>query len=141
MAQALAIAAPAADAVPASAARTGPVSVHLTGFAPGCEKLGIQSPRRWATFYGRTISQVVRSTLTRCRLDPARVTTAAEVNGDVNLLAPVPPELLALQSSEPGVPVPFAIFWDGLAQADLDQELARLRAAGWRPADLYNLPN
>ncbi len=117
----------------ASAARTGPVHVHLTPFAPGCEKLGMASPRRNATFYGKTLSQVLRATLKRLQLTPADVTVEAEVNGDVNLLAAVPPELVRLQSSEPGVPVPFAIVWAGADAPALAEALATLRAVGWTP--------
>ena len=54
----------------ASAARTWPISVHLTPFAPGCERLRIDDSRRWRTFYGRTVDQVLRSTLTRLKLNP-----------------------------------------------------------------------
>lgn len=119
---------------PASAARTGPVHVHLTPFAPGCEKLGMASPRRNATFYGKTLSQVLRATLKRCQLPPGAARIEAEDGSDINLLGPVPPELVGLQSSEPGVPVPFAIIWHGAEAPALVQTLEALRAAGWTPA-------
>lgn len=123
---------PCADA---SAARpaTRPISVHLTGFAPGRAREPINSRRRWATFYGRTPFQVVRATLKECRLAPAAVRTETEVNGDVAVLGEVPPELLRLVSSAPGALVPFAIFWDGLSEPELQHELAALAASGWVP--------
>ena len=62
----------------ASAARTWPISVHLTPFAPGCERLRIDDSRRWRTFYGRTVDQVLRSTLTRSR--PNRSTRSASAS-------------------------------------------------------------
>lgn len=118
----------------ASAARTSPVHVHLTPFAPGCEKLGMASPRRNATFYGKTLSQVLRATLKRCQLPPGAARIETEDGGDINLLGPVPPELAGLQSSEPGVPVPFAIIWAGAEAPALVQTLEALRASGWTPA-------
>ena len=62
----------------ASAARTWPISVHLTPFAPGCERLRIDDSRRWRTFYGRTVDQVLRSTLTRLKLNPRDCRAAQE---------------------------------------------------------------
>ena len=140
---ATALAAPAPDAsaarmppppldVRAEQARA-PICVHLTPFAPGCEKLGIGSPRRNATFYGKTLAQVLRATLRRCGLAPGAVRVEAEVCGDVNLLAPAPPELLGLQSADPAVPVPYAIIWDGASAADVAHGLEALRAQGWTP--------
>ncbi len=128
-----------AGAPDASAARmappsAGPIHVHLTGYAPGCERLGINSPRRNATFWGRTLSQVLRATLTRCRLAPGAVQVEGEVNGDINLVAAVPPELVGLQSSKRGVPVPFAIVWSGTHADALCAALADLRSSGWTPA-------
>lgn len=117
----------------ASAARTWPIAVHLTPFAPGCERVGISDKRRWATFYGRTPAQVLRTTLTRCRLTPTAAAVALEPNGDVSLQAHVSPEIARLISSAPGTPVPFAIFWDGMTAERLTAELAALRAQGWVP--------
>lgn len=126
---------PLAAPSPASPApRPGPICVHLTPFAPGCEKQAISSPRRNAAFYGKTLDQVLRATLRRCGVAPGAVRVEAEVSGDINLLAPVPPELVALQSSEPGVPVPYAVIWEGAASAaEVAQALEALRARGWTP--------
>ena len=110
-----------------------PICVHLTPFVPGCEKLAASSPRRNATFYGKTLAQVLRATLRRCGLAPGAVRVGVEVCGDINLLAPVPPELVGLQSADPGVPVPYAIIWDGASAADVAQGLEALRAQGWTP--------
>jgi len=117
----------------ASAARTWPISVHLTNFAPGLERVGINDKRRWATFYGRTPNQVVRATLTRCRLSSTEVSVERAADGGADLLAPAPPELERFLSSEPGRPVPFASFWDGLDVDQLQLELADLRRRGWSP--------
>lgn len=122
----------------ASAARTWPISVHLTSFAPGCERVGIEDKRRWRTFYGKTPNEAVRSTLARLRLSPSAVTVATQANGDLDLMAPAPPELERFLSSETdgswdGRPVPFATFWDGLTAPQLQAELETLRRAGWTP--------
>lgn len=117
----------------ASAARTWPIAVHLTNFAPGLERVGIGDKRRWATFYGRTPNQVVRATLTRCRLSPAEVSVARAPDGGADLMAPAPPELERFLSCEPSAPVPFASFWDGLDVDQLQHELADLRRRGWTP--------
>jgi hypothetical protein len=117
-----AIAAAQAEAVAAmnaSAARTWPISVHLTPFARGCERLAINSPARWKTFYGRTPGQVVRNTLKRLNLTPAECRARAE-GTDVALLAGAPP-------------VPHALFWDGLTVDQLAAELKALADQRWTP--------
>lgn len=116
----------------ASAARTWPISVHLTPFAPGCADLRIDDRRRWRTFYGRTVEAVLRSTLTRLALVPTECRAAQEGN-DTALLAPVPPEVLKLVSSRPGEIVPHALFWDGVTADQLRGALDTLADAGWRP--------
>lgn len=116
----------------ASAARTWPISVHLTPFAPGVERLPIDDKRRWATFYGKSVDQVVRSTLTRLKLNPANC-RAAQEGTDAALMAPVPPELLKLVSSGHGEIVPHALFWDGLTADQLRTALNTLAEAGWKP--------
>lgn len=124
-----------AEGAHASGARTRPISVHLTGFAPGCADLALADKRRWRTFYGRTPDQVVRSTLARLKLAPGAVRTATEADGDVSLLGDVPPELLRLISGVAGEPVPFAVFWDGLGEPELQAVLATLVAGGWKPGE------
>jgi len=94
----------------------------------------MNSPRRNATFYGKTLSQVLRATLKRCQLTPGAVQLEAGAAGDIELLGPVPPELAGLQSADPTVPVPFAIIWDGADAPALVQTLEALRAQGWTPA-------
>lgn len=121
-----------AMAAGASAARTWPISVHLTPFAPRCADLRIDHPSRWKTFYGLTVDQVVRATLKRLNLAPGACTAAVEGN-DTALLANVPPELLKLVSGRPGEPVPHALFWDGVSVEQLTQALNDLTARGWLP--------
>lgn len=119
----------------ASAARTWPISVHLTPFARGCERMRINDSRRWRTFYGRTVEDAVRSTLARLRLAPAACRAGREGNGDTAMLSAVPPELLRLVSSEPGAIVPFALFWDGVTPDQLKTALNDLTARGWKPPE------
>lgn len=133
VAQAAELAEVRAAAAHASAARTWPISVHLTPFAAGCEALRIDSPRRWKTFYGRTVEQAVRATLDRLALAPSACLAAAEGDGDVALMAAAPPELLKLISAKPGEPVPYALFWDGVTADQLKTALADLTGRGWKP--------
>lgn len=124
-------------AVDASGARTEPtwpIAVHLTPFAPGCERLRIDDKRRWRTFYGRTPDQVVRSVLGRLSLPPSACQAAREASGDIALLSAVRPELLKLVSSTPGELVPHALFWDGLTEDQLKTCLTDLTGRGWKPA-------
>lgn len=117
----------------ASAARTWPIAVHLTPFAAGCADVAINHRKRWATFYGRTVDEVVMRVLVRLNLTPSDCSAAPEGQGDVALLAPVAPERLGLVSGKAGELVPQAIFWDGLTVDQLRQSLADLQAAGWKP--------
>lgn len=117
----------------ASAARTWPISVHLTPFAAGCADLRIDHPRRWKTFYGRTVEQALRATLARLALPASACSAAQEGPHDVALLAAVPDHLVQGVASDPGEPVPHALFWDGLTLAELRTALAELTAHGWKP--------
>jgi citrate lyase gamma subunit len=119
----------------ASAARTWPIAVHLTPFAPGCARLRIDDKRRWRTFYGRTVEQVVRSTLARLALPASACTAAQEGPHDVALMAAVPLALVQGVSSRPGEPVPHALFWDGVSVDQLKAVLADLTARGWKPPE------
>jgi len=119
----------------ASAARTWPIGVHLTPFAPGCEQLRIDDRRRWRTFYGRTVEEALRSTLSLLRLSPSAC-SAAQEGTDTVLLAAVRPELLKLVSSEPGAVVPHALFWDGASLDQLQTAIADLTGRGWKPSAL-----
>ena len=114
-----------------------PIAVHLTPFAPGCERLAIGHPDRWRTFHARPAISVVRTVLTRLRLDPAACRASAEPNGDSGLLAPVPPERLRLVAADDqdlaGAPVPQALFFDGLTPAQLGACLTELAQARWTP--------
>lgn len=116
----------------ASGARMRTVGVHLTPFWSGAERLPIHSPRRWATFYGVTPNRVVRSALRKLDLSPRTAGAAETVPGDVELTAPIRPELVGLVSGEPER-VPLAIFYDGLTLRELQDALAQLSAAGWEP--------
>lgn len=117
----------------ASAARTWPISVHLTPFAPGCRDMAIDNPKRWRTFYGRTVDQAVRSVLTRLHLKPGAVRVAIEPGGDVNIVATAPAELDGMKSTAAGQLVPFATFWDGASKAEVEAALVALTNQGWIP--------
>ena len=131
--RALIVEAPYASAARTPADPTWPISVHLTPFTRGCEQMRIDDPRRWRTFYGRTVEDAVRSTLSRLRLAPSACRAGREGNGDTALLSAVPPELIKLVSSEPGAIVPFALFWDGVTPDQLTAALEDLTARGWKP--------
>lgn len=119
----------------ASAARTWPISLHLTPFAPGCQTLAIDNPRRWRTFYGRPVMQVVKAVLARLNLTPTAVRAGPGAGpGDVDLLALPPAHLDGALSTPQGALVPYATFWDGLTLADLESAIAELTAQGWKPA-------
>lgn len=120
----------------ASAARAGQrvIAVHLTPFAPGCERLGIDDKRRWATFWNKPTALVLRAVLTRLNRAPGEITTATLINGDVDLLAPPAADLEGLLSSPDDQPVPHATIWDGAAETEVLTILAQLRDAGWAPA-------
>ena len=85
----------------ASAARSPQrvISVHLTGFAPGCEREGIDSPRRRATFWNKHPDRVVQMLLTRLDKAPAEVAVNTDLNGDVELLVAPPADLTRCLSS------------------------------------------
>lgn len=117
----------------ASGARIRTVGVHLTPFAPGVKTLPLDHPKRWRVFYGVTPSKIVRTTLKRLGLPARLARPGREVNGDVELLAPVPPEELRLLSGLDGELAPFAVFWDGLTLSELTETLDALSAAGWEP--------
>ncbi len=117
----------------ASAARTWPISVHLTPFAPGCRDMAIDNPKRWRTFYGRSVEQATRSVLTRLNLRPGAVRVSIEPSGDVNMLATPPAELDGMRSTASGQLVPFATFWDGVTSAELEATLSSLAAQDWVP--------
>ena len=112
---------------------TRPISIHLTPFAPDLSSYPIGHKRRWVTLYGRTPNAAIRALLTRLRLRPEAVTTAT-VNGDVDVMAPVPPEFLDLVSGNPSEPAPFAVIWDGLSEPEVRAELDTLIAHRWAPA-------
>jgi hypothetical protein len=116
----------------ASGARIRTVEVHLTPFAPGVRELPLHHPRRWATFYGVSPAQAVRTTLKRLNQSPRHLTAAVETPGDVSLQGAVPPELLRLLSGDPER-VPFAVFTAGLTLAEVEAALAGLVAARWEP--------
>ena len=111
--------------IDASAARTRPISVHLTPLAPGCAYEPVDSKKRWRTFYGRSPDEVMRKTLKRLRLAPGAVRLATE-NGDLLLRAQIP-------EARPGDLAAHAIFWDGLTQFEAQAVLDSLAAQGWRP--------
>jgi len=138
-AQAEAVASAPTVCTDASGARIRTVSVHLTPFAPGARDLPLHHERRWKTFYGVSPGQVVRATLKRLRQSPRAMTATQETppdlqgGGDVSLMGRVPPEMIRQLSTERGEPVPFAIFYDGLTVAEVQDALDQLVAAGWEP--------
>jgi hypothetical protein len=111
----------------ASAARTWPISVHLTPFAPGCAALPIGDRRRWKTFYGRTVEQALRSVLTRLALPASACAVAQEGPQEIALLAPSDVERVR------DVAAPHALFWDGVTLDQARTALAALTASGWKP--------
>lgn len=127
-AEALQAAERARAAADASAARTWPISVHLTPFAPGCAALPIDDRRRWKTFYGRTVEQALRAVLTRLGLPASACAVAQEGPQEVALLVPAAVERVA------DVAMPHALFWDGATLDQLAGALAGLTAQGWKPA-------
>lgn len=118
----------------ASAARSPQrvISVHLTGFAPGCERLGIDNPRRRGTYWNRHPDSVVRSLLTRLDKAPAEVAVNTDLNGDVELLVTPPADLIPHLSTG-SAKVPAAIIWEGLTASQLKDSLQRLYADRWFP--------
>jgi hypothetical protein len=119
----------------ASGVRIRTVAVHLTPFAPGCRSLPLNDRKRWATLWGVTPVRAVKATCKRLNQSPRNLTvdTAAQAAGDVALMGAVPPELLELVSARRSERVPFAIYWDGLTAAEIQEALAALVAAGWEP--------
>lgn len=121
------------EASAADLARPRRISVHLTGFAPGCDRIGSHDRRRWKTFYGQTPGPIARALLKRLARAPAEVGAHQEINGDLCLTGQAPPELAGFLSTEPGEPVVLAMAWEGLTLAEWTACRAALIAAGWRP--------
>ncbi|WP_337186608.1 hypothetical protein [Phenylobacterium sp.] len=134
-AEAAAVAATAAAGavcVDARGARIRTVAIHLTGFAPRCEGLAIDNPRRWATLYGVSPERALRALLKRLARAPRAVRFApGPALGDVDVLAE--PTVQAMGRAGPDALVPFATVWDGLTEAELTEAQAALIAAGWEP--------
>ncbi len=122
----------------ASAARTGSrdIAVHLTGFAPDCERIAIHSPRRWRTFWASLPEPVLRSLLSRLNRAPRAIAFNTQVNGDLEILGDVAPEVAGLISSAAKEPVVLAIVFDGLAEDEARAALRALIAADWLPPKL-----
>ncbi|WP_374572587.1 hypothetical protein [Phenylobacterium sp.] len=122
-----------AAAPPADPNAARDIRVHLTPFAPGCERRRIDDPRCWRTFYAKRPVDVIRAVLTRLERAPREVEAHQEVNGDLCLTAQAPPEIQRLINTEPGEPVVLAIVWEGLALAEWAASREALIATGWSP--------
>ncbi|MDP3853173.1 hypothetical protein [Phenylobacterium sp.] len=118
----------------ASAARTSQqvIRIHLTQFAPGMDRVGLEDPKRWKTFWNQDLARVTRALLKRLQIAPAAIELSTVINGDVELLIE-PPARLAAHLSTGDAPVPVAIFWEGADEAQLKAILRDLHVAGWTP--------
>jgi hypothetical protein len=109
------------------------IGVHLTGFAPGCEKIGMHDPRRWKTFYARQPGPVVRALLERLGRRPQDVEAHLEANGDLCVTGQAPPEVAGFLSSAPGEPIVLAMVWEGLSLPEWTACRDALIRLGWTP--------
>lgn len=112
-------------APPVEAAKGRGAIVHLTPFAPGCEHMPIDHPRRTRTLWSGDAARVLRATLTRLKRDPNAVQLVdGPAAGDVDVVAAV--------ETQPK-PVPLAVITDGPSLLDLASALSGLRRTGWTP--------
>ena len=104
--------------------------VRLSPWAPGCADLHWPDARLRRTYYSVPLLKVVASLLRRLGRAPAEIALEERVEGEVEILGPVPDQ------AGPGI---LAIIWGGPDAAPIDRPqvaaaLERIVASGWRPA-------
>lgn len=122
----------ATECTDASGARIRSVGVHLTPFAPHCEGLSVDNPRRWAVLRGVSPERALRATLKRINRAPAAVRLAAFDTGVDVLARPTVATLHKVADAEQDL-APFAHFTDGLTLSEAQAALDALKTAGWEP--------
>lgn len=119
----------------ASAARSKRIGVHLTPFAPGMEREGIDSPRRWREFWNQDPTRVIRALLRKIERAPGEISVTPVENGDVELRV-TPPEYLVPYQCTGSDPVIIAIIWEGMTAPQVRRILDELMRSRWTPPEL-----
>jgi len=97
------------------------VSIHLTPYAPRCEKVGIGDQRRWCAYWSVTPAQAVGELCLRLGVSPGALTCRDGPAGtdDIEILGPV---------ADQGGRVLLALVEHGLTTAEIQTALEGLRA-------------
>lgn len=92
------------------------VTFHLTPFAPGCEHLAINSPKRQFTTFGRRPGQALDGLFKRLEVSPRAVALTPLQNGETAIHPIGKPDS------------PWAFIWLGLTFTEAREALAALAA-------------